>query len=220
MCQRLERKILMMQSLYDISPTFVELANETFQAAGSWWFDQIKTDGIVRFGDPSYKDMELKTNLLLAALGGPRQSKQKLPENARQTFIDTLAKTCREFSAKYCGMPIFPTDELCYSLGVDYGVTKKSVFTPALKSIGISRKGNPLPMKTDVDLHPGLVTKYPNIIIYSDKDKWLQIWGEIGTEVVSWDGKKLILDTKLSKNKRYYGTKLVSPKELYDFLSQ
>ena len=207
-----------METLYDISPTFVELANETFQAAGGWWFDQIRTDGIKRFGNPSYKEMEFKSNLLIAFLGGPHKSKKEFPKNAKQIFIDTLTKSCREFSQKYHNVPIFPTDELCYSLVVDYGIG--SILTSALKSIGVPTENAPLPMKTTVYVHPGLVTKYPDIIIYSDKDKWLKIWGEIETEVVSWDGEKLILDTKLTKNTRYRGTKLVTPKELYDFLSQ
>nr|QBK90943.1 MAG: hypothetical protein LCPAC201_02440 [Pithovirus LCPAC201] len=209
-----------MQTLYDISPTFVELANETFQAAGSWWFDQIRTDGIIRFGDSSYKEMEFKSNLLIASLGGPRKSKKELPKNARQIFIDTLTKTSREISKGYGTVPKFPTDVLSYSFSVDYGVTDESALASALKSIGIPLRGNPLPMKTDIGLQPGLVTKYPHIIIYSDKDKWLKIWGEIETKVVSWDGKELILDTKLRKNEQYFETKLVSPKELYDFLSQ
>ncbi len=209
-----------MQSLYDISPTFVELASETFHAAGSWWFDQIRTDGIVRFNDPSCKEMEFKSNLLIASLGGPRKSKVKLPENARQIFIDTLTTSSRKTSEWYGTVPHFPSDVLSYSFSVDYGVTDESPLASALKSIGIPLRGSPLPMKTDIGLLPGLVTKYPNIIIYSDKDKWLKIWGEIETEVVSWNGKELILNTKLRKNREYYGTKLVSPKELYEFLSQ
>lgn len=210
---------LNMQTLYDISPTFVELADESFQAVGNWWFDQIKTDGIIRFGDPSYKEMELKSNLLVAILGGPRKS-INLPKNSRQIFSDTLMKAYREFSEKYRNIPIFPTDDLCYTIKIDYGVGKDSLFAPALKSIGLPREGNYFPMKTSVYLYPGLAIKCPNTIIYSNKDKWLQIWGEIETEIVSWDGEKLFLDTKLSKNIQYGESELATPKELHDFLNQ
>lgn len=209
-----------MDTLYDISPTFVELADETFQAAAGWWFDQISTDGTVRFGDDSYRDMEIQSNLLLNAFGGHRRSEPKAPENARQVFIDALIKNCKEFASKYCMRPFCPTDQLCFPLATDYGISKESMFAPALTAIGIPIDANPLPMKTRVAIYPGLVTKYPNEIIYSNKNKWLEVWREIEAEVASWDGEELIINARSFENKQYWGTLLVSPAELYHFLSQ
>nr|QBK90400.1 MAG: hypothetical protein LCPAC103_00810 [Pithovirus LCPAC103] len=208
------------QSLYDVSPTFAELAHETLQAVGNWWFDQIKTDGIIKFGDPCDKNMESKANMLVAIGGGYGPSKS-LPDDARQIFVDKLIETCLKYYAGWGGgRPKCPTTDLCYSLGIDYGITEESMFTPALEAIGIDRDSNPLPMKTNVWIRPGLAIGTPNRIIYSDKDKWLRVWKEIDTKIVSWDGEKLFLNTKLLENNQYCGTELVSPEELYNFLQR
>ena len=209
-----------MQFLRDVSPTFNEMAKETLQAAGNWWFDQIRTDGIIKFGDPDYADMEVKANVLGAMFGGT-QAPKTVPSEARQVFVDTLIKTCLKRSEEYYFLPRVPTGDLCYPMATDYGIPETSIFAPALAAIGIDRNSNPLPMKTSTTVRLGLVTTgwpHDRVIYLGDKHKWLKIWKEIDTKVVAWDGAKIVLDTKLAKAIHYSGTKLASAEELYQYL--